>query len=422
MPKLLDALRGATELASESWIRERLVVALKIAMVTLYNPFESIRGGIESVVYNQSKVLARLKHEVWLLTMGNVQKETKLNVNGVNLWILPDRKLEGLFARNSLFIREGKPVLEKMEKEFGIDVFNGQAGHSGPLAFVNLRNAKKILTVHTVDGENFAKIKDCWRVRVWKDLAGEVLQYPILKAWRSFFLWRCDALIFVSSFALGEFRIHYPYLKSKPCYVIENGFPEVDGKRDSLPNKKDYDFDFIYAGRVDKRKGVDLLVKAANLLRKTSSLKIAVIGDGPWRKSVEDLAIRLNVTENFRFFGYTNDSPIEVCKAARCLVLPSLYESDPLIVKECMSIGMPMICSDIPPLRQRLSCYGKGLTFRCGDYQDLAKTMLRFLSSREYFHPNETSLKRLDTAHIRSWEGVVQDYIEVFESVAKRGY
>lgn len=387
---------------------------MKIAIVTLYNPFEKIRGGIESVVYNQGKALAKLRHEVWIITMGNVQRETRTEVNGVDLWILPDRNLNDLFSRNLLFIKKGKPILEKMEKEFNIDVFNGQAGYSGPLAFANLKDAKRILTVHTVDGENLAKIKDCWRVRAYRELLSEVLEYPVLKAWRSFFFWRSDVLIFVSSFALDEFRIHYPYLKSKPCYVIENGFPETNPLETPSTNKKDYDF--IYAGRLDKRKGVDLLIKATSLLREKCSPKIAVVGDGPWRESVENLAVKLNVAENFHFFGYVNNSLIDIFKAARCLVLPSLYESDPLITKECMAVGMPIICSDIPPLRQQILNYERGLTFRCGNYQDLAKTMLSFLSSEECLLVNKSQMKRSDTADISPWGDVVQDYIEVFEA------
>jgi len=382
---------------------------VKITIVTLYNPFEKIRGGIESVVYHLSRAFVKLKHEVWVLTMGDVQKNTIIDTQGVNVWILPDRKINNLFVRNLLFIKKGKSIVEKMERECEIDVFNGQSGYSDPLFFADLKNAKRILTVHTIDGENIANIKDCWRVGRYSEFIGEALKYPILKARRSFYFGRADALIFVSHFALNEFKTFYPYLGHKPCHVIENGVPELSYVNRISTHKKNYDF--VYAGRIDKRKGVDLLIKAANLLRKKHSFKIAVVGDGPWRKFIEELAVKLDVADNFHFFGYlNNDSTIEIFKTARCLVLPSFYESDPLVVKECMALGTPIIGSDIPSLREKILNYRNGLTFRYGDYQDLAKVMQTVLSSGR---DAERSDKK--TFKIRSWEDVAKEYIGVFK-------
>lgn len=389
---------------------------MKIAIVTLFNPFEKISGGIESVVYHQGKAFARLKHEVWIVTMGNVQKDTRTNVEGINLWILPDRKIKNLAARSLLFIRKGKPIVEKIERELEIDVFNGQGGLSGPLFFANLKSAKISLTVHTLDGENIASIKDCWRVSHYRQFVGEALKYPVLKAWRSFFFWRADALIFVSKFALNEFRVCYPYLRYKPCHVIENGFPDVSNA-DSFLGKKG--FDFVYVGRIDKIKGVDLIIKAAHLLRKRYSFKIAVVGDGPWKRNIQNLATRLNLAENFHFFGHLHHSSmLEILSKTRCLILPSFYESDPLIFKESMAFGMPIICSDIPSLKTRITNLENGLTFRCGDYEDLAKAMQSFLSLREEGN-TKTSVAARELADVRSWEQVAKDYLKVFGSLIK---
>jgi glycosyltransferase involved in cell wall biosynthesis len=390
---------------------------VKIAMVTLFNPFERMRGGIESAVYHQSTAFARLKHEIWILTMGNVQKDTIMNIEGVNVWVLPDRKIDNKFLRTLLFIKKGKAVVEKIEREFEIDVFNGQAGYSGPLSFANLKNARRVLTVHTIDGENIATIRDCWRVGRYTEFLSEVLQYPILKVWRSFFFWRADALIFVSELALREFRTFYPHLKGKPCLVIENGFPQLSCTAGVSAGEKNYDF--IYIGRIDKIKGVDLIIKAANRLKRECSFKIAVVGDGPWKVDMQKLATRLSVDDNFRFFGHLDhSSALEILRASRCLILPSFYESDPLVVKECSALRKPMICSDISSLKQKISNFKNGLTFRCGNYEDLAKTMRAVLSSdRDGNMEQKTASENPHVSDICSWDEVAENYTKALKSL-----
>ena len=387
-------------------------------MVTMYNPFEGIRGGIESVAYELSKAFAKLKHETWILTMGDVNKKTIADVQGVNLWILPDRKMNNLLARSLFFIKEGKSIIEKMEKELEVDVFNGQAGLAVPLFFASLKKAKRIITVHTVDAENIAKIRDCWRVRRYREFAGESLRYPILKLWRSFFFWKSDALVFVSSFAMNEFKLYYPHLGYKPSFVIENGFPEQGHIHNTSCNRN---YDFVYVGRIDKIKGVDLIVKATRLLRDKYSPKIAVAGDGAWKKTTEQLASRLGVTKNIHFLGHLpHSSVLELVGAATCVVIPSFYESDPLVMKECLALNVPIISSDISSLKQGISDNENRWAFRCGDHQDLAKTMERFLSSHALMGSRSRgNMGVCLNSEFNSWESAAKRYVRVFESLSK---
>lgn len=393
------------------------MVAVKIVVVTLFNPFERATGGIEAVVYHLSRALAKMKHEVWILTMGRVQKNTRMEVDGVNLWILADRGIESQFIRTMLFIKEGKTLIESLERDYAIDVFNGQGGLSGPLCFASLKESKRVLTVHTVDGENIANVKDCWRIGQCKESIGEALKYPILKAWRSFLFWRSDALVFVSGSARNEFETSYPHLRHIPHYVIENGFPGRDLVNSVSP--KETRFDFVYAGRLDKLKGVDLIIKAAHLVNKDNSYRIAVVGDGPWRKMMENLAGKWNV-KNIRFLGHLpHSSALEVMKASRCLIVPSFYESDPLVIKEGIALGVPIICSDIPSMRQTVSNYGNGSIFSCGDYQDLARTMRLMLTSQEAecASGKKVETERSRASNVCSWLDVAKEYVLVFESV-----
>jgi len=196
---------------------------MKIAIFTLNNPFEKLSGGIESVVYNLSKALVSLGHEVWIVCLGNVKNETMAKREGVNLWILPDNGKQGLFTRSLIFAIRGRRTIRELERR-GIKVFNGQGGFSSPLAFFKPKNAEVFLTVHTLDDEEIANIRDYIRIRKFKEALIEVVKYLFLKIWRIFYLSRADYLIFVSRIVQEEFKKHYWFLR-KRSVIISNGFP-----------------------------------------------------------------------------------------------------------------------------------------------------------------------------------------------------
>jgi len=190
---------------------------MKIAIITLSNPFERISGGIDSVVYNLSQALTSLGHEVWIVCLGNVKNEIIKKRKGVNLWILPDRGAKGLFRKSLIFAKYGKKIIHRLESK-SVKVFNGQGGLSSPLAFYKPKRAKVVLTIHTIDEENIASIKDCIRMRKIKELFLEAIKYLVLKIWRIFYLSKADYLIFVSKVVLNEFKRYYWFSKKETFF------------------------------------------------------------------------------------------------------------------------------------------------------------------------------------------------------------
>ena len=90
--------------------------------------------------------------------------------------------------------------------------------------------------------------------------------------------------------------------------------PSVKGKTKVIPNAvpvpkllnfssfKTYDILFI--GRLVKAKGIDILLRAINILknRYKKKLKVAIVGEGSSRKELEDLSIELEIDEEVKFF------------------------------------------------------------------------------------------------------------------------
>lgn len=103
---------------------------------------------------------------------------------------------------------------------------------------------------------------------------------------------------------------------------------------------------FVFAGRLDKLKGIDFLFEAWKMLGEKAP-KLIVCGIGPmedWCKSF----IRENVV-NIEMLGFVpNDKALKIIANSRALVLPTQwYEGFPMSIVEAFSVGTPVICSDL---------------------------------------------------------------------------
>lgn|GEM_PF-4907019 len=384
------------------------MIAIKIGIITLDNPFDKVGGGIESVTYNLSKSLTELGQEVWIVCTGNTDEEVIDNKDGIHLWTLPAKRNSGSFSK-SLILAINLRVIKELE-ERGVGIFLGQGGFCSPLVFFKPKKAKTFLTVHTLDQENLANIKDCLRVGHHGEFFEEIIKYYFLKLWRILYLWRADRLIFVSRVAETDFRKHYWFFK-KRYQVIPNGFPEAKNLGGS-----EKQFDFIYIGRIDKRKGLDLIIKASKaLMDKSNRFSVLIIGDGPWRGDMEHLIKRsgldrcVNLRRNLPY-----DELLELISRSKALILPSFYESDPLVIKEALFLGVPCITSDIAPFTERIVSGENGFLFKSGDYKALATLMEMTLNlkAEEY---DELSRKAKASVGNQSWKKVAEEYMDAFK-------
>lgn len=98
-------------------------------------------------------------------------------------------------------------------------------------------------------------------------------------------------------------------------------------------------FTFIFAGRVGRRKGTDLLVEAADRLhQKRNQFQVWIAGSG--RVNTEGRSY-------IKQLGHLSRSDLaERFAQAHCLVLPSRHDAFGRVVVEAMAAGRPVILSD----------------------------------------------------------------------------
>jgi glycosyltransferase involved in cell wall biosynthesis len=105
---------------------------------------------------------------------------------------------------------------------------------------------------------------------------------------------------------------------------------------------------FLYCGRLDPEKGVDLLLHAfARVLRRRPAARLRILGDGIRRPALESLAVELGIRDAVRFDGRVSFAEIEVAlTGAWALVAPSIWaEPLGLTAIEAITHGVPAITS-----------------------------------------------------------------------------
>ena len=105
----------------------------------------------------------------------------------------------------------------------------------------------------------------------------------------------------------------------------------------------------LYVGYLAKRKGVNIALEALGRLT-GYAWTLDVLGDGSHREELEGLVRELGLSDRVKFWGFRDDAEKFMSRAA-CLLFPSYQEGLPLTVNEALAVGLPVLASDIEPLR-----------------------------------------------------------------------
>jgi glycosyltransferase involved in cell wall biosynthesis len=101
----------------------------------------------------------------------------------------------------------------------------------------------------------------------------------------------------------------------------------------------------VSVGRLEWVKGQDLLIRALPALRRRHEARIVLIGDGPARAGLEDLAVRLGVGEWVHFAGYVPE-PYAFVRHADLFASASRREGMPNALIEALVLAQRIVATD----------------------------------------------------------------------------
>jgi glycosyltransferase involved in cell wall biosynthesis len=132
-----------------------------------------------------------------------------------------------------------------------------------------------------------------------------------------------------------------------------------------------------------EEKGIDVLLKAYALLRKTvRGTKLFIVGDGPHREELEKLARELGIEDDTLFQIGKPDISAEM-RALDIFVLPSYSEAFSNALLEAMASGCAVVGSDIGGTPELIHDGENGLLFKCGSAEDLAAKLRTVVEKAE---------------------------------------
>ncbi|AOJ10857.1 glycosyltransferase [Burkholderia mayonis] len=114
--------------------------------------------------------------------------------------------------------------------------------------------------------------------------------------------------------------------------------------------------------------------------RRAEAPRLVLVGDGPDRQVLEQLADALGLGDVVQFIGFCAN-PFPYVRAADTLILSSRYEGFGMVLGEAMALGTPVISTDCPTGPRDLLDGGRGgLLVPPGDAAALADAIERMLA------------------------------------------
>ena len=189
----------------------------------------------------------------------------------------------------------------------------------------------------------------------------------------------------------------------------------------------------LFVGRIQRLKGIDILIRAAAELRHDiGRLRVLVAGgtgDEPGRQRSEEarelqrlraLVHDLDLGTVVQFVGAV-DQPLlpEYYRAADVTVMPSTYESFGLVAVESLACGTPVVASRVGGLATIVHDGENGALVPWRDPRLFADRIRPILTDAA--HAARLRRGALDTAEQFSWSAVAQRTLGIYDTLLARG-
>ena len=175
---------------------------------------------------------------------------------------------------------------------------------------------------------------------------------------------------------------------------------------------------FFFTGKVKSRKNVHGIVAAFISLKKRthSDCKLLVAGSygGEYHASMIAELRKHNLERDVQFLGYVSAPMMYALYTNACaLVFPSFSEGFGMPLVEAMSLGLPVISSNISSLAEVVG--EAGILVDPYDQEAISHAMARLLNDHDL--KRELIKKGLERAKQFSWEKVGEKYVAVIDKL-----
>ena len=337
--------------------------------ILLISPTSGGIGGIAQHVDGLSQFLTGVGNEVDV-------------ISSANTFTIPIKRLKNPSFMFSSFLKT------KFKKSNDI----AHTHHiAGTLAMKNV-SCKKILSIHGIYSKNIAQ------------LYGKTTS-NISKKFEKIALDLVDAITVIS-------KEGYNYYTEMGFNVVQ--IPNaIDLNRIPKKSTKQFENQMIFAGRLSKEKGIEILLEAATQLPDNYHLLIA--GSGPLEEKVRNLADKKT---NVHYLGYqSKQNLLSLIRGSDLLIQPSLEEGMSSTLLEAMACGTCILGSNIEGISEIVENNKTGLLVEPNNRDELLNKILYLLQKKEkrLMMANEG----LEIVKKYDWKRVGKLYLNFYESLLR---
>ncbi|MFH1778047.1 MAG: glycosyltransferase family 4 protein [Candidatus Omnitrophota bacterium] len=364
---------------------------LNICLISREYPDETGWGGIGKYTYRLAHGLTDLGHNVHILAE-SLDKDKAYIENRISI----QRILNKNFFHNKDSLTEfvnrlnySWCIFKKIEElidKYHIDIIEGPNFYGEAYAYSLCKKTSLVTRLHTTFSEIIAAYE--WRRTTDCRLSCWIEDATILKS----------DLVTCSTKRHADIVLKSLPAKPKNIKIIPLGVPlPILNGRDNAKNEK---LSVLFVGRLEKRKGIQTLVKAIpEVLKEIPNIEFNIVGrdtfltsegifftgkesDSFKNKLIND--IPREYLTNVNFLGFLEDKKLEeYYRSCDLFVAPSLYESFGFIYIEAMSYAKPVIGCSVGGVPEVVKNSETGILVAPENPNQLAQAIIRLLKNKD---------------------------------------
>jgi glycosyltransferase involved in cell wall biosynthesis len=157
------------------------------------------------------------------------------------------------------------------------------------------------------------------------------------------------------------------------------------------------------------------LQMASRIVRQLPAARFLIVGDGPCQCDLERRCSELGLMENVLLLGSRDDVP-RLLAAMDAFILTSRMEANPISILEAMSVGLPVVSTNVGSIHEAVRDGKTGYLIPAGDSIQLAERVLNVLADAQKRTAMGTAAR---ASVIERWsiESMVHGYEQLIESI-----
>jgi glycosyltransferase involved in cell wall biosynthesis len=379
----------------------------RVRILMLNYEFPPLGAGGSTSSFNLARNVVALGHEVDVVTMGFRGIPNQETMDGIRVFRVPSIRARREVCHThemATYVLSGTIKAAQLASRYQYDLANAHfIVPTGPIAFAlrRLRGLPYVLTARGSDvpGHNPNRFRfDHQLIRpVWRSLVNDA-----------------DAVVAVSRHLASRIEANAPGIRVR---AIPNGCsplgPTDESVRSAEPGGRNGRMKVLMVTRLHEFKGVQYMLEAAS--RVSLDLEVNIVGDGPYRPTLEAQAARIG--KPVRFWGWLDRNTPEMWRLFRessVFVFPSEREGSPAVVQEAMSAGLAVVAADSAGTPEVVG--DAGILVSPKDPAGIADALVRLANDPELVRDlAERARERVRTEF--DWRMLAQRYVDLYAEV-----